>query len=171
MKKILSTLLLCTLYIVSHSQTKDSVSTGSQNANDVYYSFTTGIVKSEPNNNWDLAFETAGITGSIMANHVKGVLVWQSSFSAAQWSSFDSTNYNSWKPLYNNTKGWSYGAFNRHANLSNPFDLGWGIYDPGNNHTITGDSVFLVQLANGRFKKILILTGSTTEYNLSLIHI
>lgn len=172
MTKNLITLTLLLSFFIAQSQTKDSVSTGAQNANDVFYSFENGIVKTEPNNNWDLAFETTGFTGSIMANHVKGMMVWQSPYALEDWTNFDTTNKNSWKALYNNTKGWSYGALNQHANSNNnPFDLGWGIYDPMNNHTITGDTAFLLKLANGGYKKIIIITLTSNIFTIKYANV
>jgi len=172
MIKILTTLTLLFVCLIVQSQTKDSVTTGAQNINDVYYSFQNGIIKSEPNNNWDLAFETAGFTGSIMANHVKGMMVWQSPYTINNWTNFDTTNKNSWKTLYNNSRGWSYGALNQHANSNNnPYDLGWGIYNPMNNHTITGDTAFLLKLANGSYKKLIIVTLTSNIFTIKYANV
>ena len=106
MLKSLSTLLLLIVFISSKAQMSDSVSTGPSNANDVYYSFANGIIKSQPNNDWDLAFEISGFTASILANHVKGMVVWQSPYSYSNWSTFDTTGYKTWKKMYNSPHRW-----------------------------------------------------------------
>ena len=115
LKNLITLLLLCAVYS-AQAQTTDSVSTGLSNANDVYYSFANGIVKSQPNNEWDLAFEITGFTASILANHPKGVMVWQSPYSYTKWTNFDSTGYKTWKKMYNSPQTWSLGAFNLHNN-------------------------------------------------------
>lgn len=166
MLKQISTLLLLSAFFTAYSQTPDSVSTGASNANDVYYSFSTGIVKSQPNNDWDLAFEITGFSASILANHIKGIVVWQSPYSYAKWASFDTANHNTWKKMYNSPQVWSTGAFNLHSNNNNdPYDLGWGTYDPST-HIVAGDSVFLIKLGNGSFKKLTILNLSSGVYNI-----
>ncbi|MFM9943729.1 MAG: hypothetical protein ACKVQB_00710, partial [Bacteroidia bacterium] len=144
------TLLFLGAALTAQSQTVDSVGTGASNANDVYYSFTNGIVKSQPNNNWDLAFEITGFAASILANHVKGMVVYQSPYSYAKWANFDTAGHKSWKKMYNSTKSWSKGAFNLHHD--DLYDLGWGTYEP-TTHAVSGDSIFLLKLAKGNFKK------------------
>lgn len=166
MIKKITTLILLAVALTANSQTTDSVSTGASNANDVYYSFTNGIIKSQPNNDWDLAFEITGFTASIMANHVKGLLVWQSPYSYAKWSALDTAGYKSWKKMYNSPQSWSLGAFNLHnTNNGDPYDLGWGTYDPST-HIVVGDSVFLIKLSNGAFKKLTILNLNAGVYNI-----
>ena len=164
LKNFISLLLLCAVF-TAQSQTSDSVSTGASNVNDVYYSFANGFVKSRPNADWDMAFEITGFTASIIANHAKGILVWQSPYSYAKWTNFDSTNHNTWKKMYNSPQKWSLGAFNLHNNNNgDPYDLGWGTYDPST-HIVAGDSIFLIKLATGDFKKLTILSLSAGVYN------
>ncbi len=166
MKKTLIFLFLITSFTQINAQTSDSVSTGASNANTVYYSFKNGIIKAQPNNDWDLAFEISGFAASILANHVRGLLVWQSPYSFANWSTFDTVNCASWKKMYNSPQLWSKGAFNLHANNNNdPYDLGWGTYDPAS-HIVSGDSIYLIKLGNGQFKKLTILNLSTGIYNI-----
>ncbi|NUM30828.1 MAG: T9SS type A sorting domain-containing protein [Bacteroidetes bacterium] len=158
--------LLLFLFIGVHvsvfSQTTDSVSTGLQNANDVYYSFSTGIVKTQPINNWDIAFEISGYTASILVNQAKGNELYQTPFSIAQWSSFDTTSFKSFKRMFNSEYTWALGAFNRHTD--NNYDLGWGTYNTST-HVIAGDSIFLIKLSDGTLKKITILNLTSGVYN------
>ncbi|HSO88841.1 MAG TPA: T9SS type A sorting domain-containing protein, partial [Draconibacterium sp.] len=50
---------------------------------------------------------------------------------------------------------WEYGAFNANTESGNEFDYGWGKYNM-TSHYITGDSIFIIQLASGNFKKFII---------------
>ncbi len=168
MKKSIFTLLFSTFLISAFAQMADSVSTKGGNANDVYYSFANGIVKSEPNSNWDLAFEISGFSASILVNHSKGCELWQSSFAYTNWSGFDTASKAGWKKMYNSPFRWSLGAFNLHTD--NNFDLGWGTYNPAN-HIVAGDSVFLLKLSNGTFKKISILSLTGGVYTFKYANI
>ena len=140
-KNILTLILIFTLQISVFAQFQDSVSTGSSNVNDVYYSFSNGIIKSTPNNNWDLAFEITGFTASILVNHVKGIELYQTPFAISNWSNFDTSGLKNFKKMYNSEFSWSLGAFNRHTD--NNYDLGWGTYNP-ENHVVAGDSILLI---------------------------
>jgi hypothetical protein len=168
MYKLYFSSLLIFATFLSSAQTIDSVSTGTQNANDVYYSFQNGIVKTQSNTDWDLAFEISGLTAGILANHVKGVLVWQSTFSIADWNKVDTTNKINWKKMYNSPDKWSLGAFNLHTD--NNFDLGWGTYEP-TSHIVNGDSIYIIKLANGTYKKIAILNLNAGVYNIKYSNI
>ena len=168
MNKYIFTFLTCLVALATQAQTIDSVSTGTQNANDVYYSFNNGIIKTQSNTDWDLAFEISGLTAGILANHVKGVLVWQSPYSISQWSSVDTSTKSNWKKMYNSSEKWSLGAFNLHTN--NNFDLGWGTYEP-TSHIVNGDSIYIIKLANGNYKKIAILNLNAGIYTIKYSNI
>ncbi len=129
-----------------------TVTTAPSNAQQTWYSFQDGVVETRPLAEWDLAFEITGITGSIQANTAKGIEVYKAPFSLAQWASIDTTGLASgWAQQHNSETDWSSGAFNQGL-TSNPFDLGWGVYNVVS-HNITGDSAFVIKLANGSFKK------------------
>jgi hypothetical protein len=162
MIKYILTLLFISTLTLSNAQVSDTVSTGSQNANDVYYSLKNGIVKTEPINNWDLAFEIAGFSASIRSNHVKGIDVFQTHYPSAAWTTMDTTQKNTWKMLYNSQYVWTLGAFNRHTDGN--FNLGWGVYDPGS-HIIQGDSIYVLKFADGSFKKITFINLNSGTYN------
>lgn len=160
-KKVVS-LLLFSGFTYTFAQVSDSVVTGPQNSNDVFYSLENGVIKTEPNNNWDLAFEIAGFSASVRVNHVKGMEVYQSPYPSSGWSKFDSTGKNAWEKLYNSQYTWTLGAFNRHTDGN--FDLGWGVYNPGN-HIIAGDSIYLVKLGDGSFVKLTFINLNSGVYN------
>lgn len=162
MIKYILTLLFITTLTQIKAQIPDSVATGAQNANDIYYSLINGIIRSEPINNWDLAFEIAGFSASIRINHVKGIDVYQTHYPTASWTSMDTTLKSTWKLMYNSQYLWTLGAFNRHTDGN--FNLGWGVYDPGS-HIIQGDSIYVLKFADGSFKKLTFINLNSGTYN------
>jgi hypothetical protein len=56
--------------------------------------------------------------------------------------------------MYNDPTDWENGAFSRNA-LGHP-DYGWGVYNAVT-HDVVGDSIFIIQLRDGSFKKLRIL--------------
>lgn len=144
-----TTSLLCTSVL---AQTPVTVSTSAANASQTYYSLANGVVSSVPLAEWDLAFEVTGITGSILANTAKGVRVYKAPYAIGAWASIDTTGLAAmWPAQQNSEVNWSSGAFNQGL-TANPFDLGWGVYNPVT-HNIAGDSCFVLRLADGSWKK------------------
>lgn len=132
-----------------------TVTTAPGNAMRTFYSLQNGVVDSRPMAEWDLAFEITGITGSIQANTAKGIQLYKAPYSIAQWSVLDTTGLAAgWPQQHNSETDWSSGAFNQGL-TSNPFDLGWGIYNMIT-HNVVGDSCFVIKLANGQWKKLRI---------------
>jgi len=129
----------------------DIVSTGPAYQDQVWYSMENGEVASAPLNNWDIAFEISGFTASIRANNQKGLEVYQAPYAVGDWEVVDTTGMTaSWNRLYNSHTSWSEGALNRYS--TSDFDLGWGMYNPIT-HAVVGDSIQVIKLANGEFKK------------------
>ncbi len=154
---------LCSTAILA--QTTVTVSTSPANASQTYYSLANGVVSSVPLAEWDLAFELTGITGSILANTAKGVRVYKTANTIADWASIDTTGLAaSWPAQQNSEVNWSSGALNQGL-TANPFDLGWGIYNPVT-HNIPGDSCFVIRLADGSWKKFRVdaFTATTNAF-------
>lgn len=134
----------------------DTVSIGATYANQKWYSLQNDEQGSAPKNNWDIAFDVSGFGSSIHINSVIGTLLWKyPSADTSGWSTLDTTGISTWPKLYNSDTSWAIGAFEKGMNLSNSFDLGWGVYNP-TNHIVTGDSLYLIKLSNGAYKKLLI---------------
>lgn len=150
MKKI-AIYFVASLFSLSLSA-QEVVST-SGNTKDVYYSMPNGEIKSESNTNWDLAFEIKGFTGSILINDQRGVAVFSSPFAIADWANFDTAGYKKWATAINSLTTWSAGALSQ--NPANQFDLGWGKYNIST-HAVVGDSIFLLALPDGSFRKLYI---------------
>lgn len=102
---------------------------------------------------WHLAFEIPGFTAAIRANHAAGLTVWRTSQPAtsAGWSAL--TVGDTLTRLYDSDTSWSVGGFNTTANPQDSFDLGWGNYN-FTTHAITGDSLYIVRLPDGSYKKL-----------------
>jgi len=151
--------------------TLDSILPGAGYANDVYYSFANGVVASVPRTNWDLAFSTPVRTASILINDGAGVqlFTWKGG-AAADFNNVgknDSANVKESSSLTNNNLDttWYNSAFEQNIVKTNQFDEGWGVYNI-NTHNVEGDSVYILRLANGTYKKILVLLhGGTTPYS------
>lgn len=143
----------------------DSVVTGPQYADDVWYHFSNGVVRDTARNNWHLAFAVpAG--SAIYANHPNGVRIYRVPFGAADWATVDTTGrLSDANILYNNEASWGNGALNRRKG-SGWDDLGWGLYDL-QTHIITGDSVYVVRLGTAApftWRKLLISERASGTY-------
>lgn len=148
----------------------DSVTMGPGYMNDVYYSFSNGTAKVEPNRNWDLAFQVIPQGGpssnvAIFANHVQDTvsvysLHLQASTHFTSLSASDTIGRTG-SQLYNSDTTWATGAFNR-MNGSNPFDFSWGVYDM-TTHTVNGDSLYLIKLNQTPYKVWIQKYNSTPQ--------
>jgi hypothetical protein len=133
------------------------------NTEDVYLNLNTGDKAKADRDNWDIAFENLGTTASVLINGQKGVQLYTTPYTVSDWASFDTSGMSSWMEYINSSESWSSGAFNQQLEAGNDFDLGWGKYNV-QNHVITGDSVFLLKLADGSYKKIYVNDLTTGTY-------
>lgn len=148
---------------------RDSISLGAPAngityPNDVFYSMKTGVVSVVPGNNWHIAFSVRPVTSqatamrgaTIIANEGRGVTVYESTVTLPNWPTLDTAGYTSWANPHNSDSTWDLGAFNKTS--ANPFDFGWGIYDPAT-HNLMGSKIYLVRItsgANTSFKKLVV---------------
>jgi hypothetical protein len=137
------------------AQTNDTAVMGASYANDIFYSLENGTVKAEPRNNWELGFYTNTWSAGIIINDGTGMkLFTYPKGDTTAWNNIDTVGIkNQWAFSYNSDTTWEEGAFNRNA-LGHP-DYGWGVYN-AINHDLVGDSIYVLQLANGSLKKIWI---------------
>ncbi len=155
MKNIYSFLLILFLSVQLHADPiRDTVSMGAGYANDVFYSLDSGIVKIETRANWEIAFYTNRWSAGIQVNDGGGVQLFTYPLGDKDaWNTVDVSQIDEWTPMVNSDTVWEDGAFNRNA-LEHP-DYGWGVYNTIN-HSVNGDSLFIVKLANGSLKKLFI---------------
>jgi len=82
----------------------------------------------------------------------------------AGFSQVDTSGMGSWGQMYNSTASWDEGAFS--ANATFHPDYGWGIYlSPPNDkaHYIVGDSLFVIKLQDGSYKRLWIVEKSAAS--------
>jgi hypothetical protein len=154
-----------------NAQTKESNSfqyleMGSGYSNDIYYSVTDGEILNIPRAGWDIAFFTAATSAGIIINEGSGAMLWTfPDGDISDWNSVDTSGILSWDIMFNSPESWEVGAFNRNS-LGYP-DCGWGLYDEDIT-TYEGDSIYIIQMATGAFKKICIIDKNTDDntYNI-----
>ncbi len=154
------TILLITLLLtgwVWTQQISDTVSTGIGQVDQTWYSLESGEQGSVVADNWDIAFDVSSSFGtSIRINSEYGVKLWvYPNGDNSDWSTTDTSGINQWNPIYNSDTSWSLGAFDATADPNDDFDVGWGIYNVVT-HEITGDSIHIIELTDGSFKKLKI---------------
>jgi len=114
---------------------------------------------------WDIAFSIEGFAASIMVNDAKGMEVYvYPSGDTANWATVDTAGMGSWIPYHNSDTSWARGAFNVGKEALNDFDLGWGIYNVVTHH-VTGDSLFVVKMADGSIQKLWLQSLASGTYS------
>ncbi len=166
MKKVLLASLFVAGSVSANAQAViDTVSVGAAYANNVWYSLANDEQGSAPKNNWDLAFDVSGFGSTIHINSVGGVSIWKyPKNDTTGWSSIDTTGIGTWKARANSDTSWAYGAIGRYADPGDPYDLDWGKYNI-TTHTVIGDSIFIVKLSDGSYRKLWIESLVSNVYN------
>jgi len=157
-KLLLSIFTILTSIVINAQSVNDSTSMEQFYTNQVFYSFANGETANVPNNNWDIAFSLSGqgsAGSAILLNEATSTL-WQAPMDTTAWATFDSTGQLGWEQLLNSDTSWTNGAFNRYRGANSFFDMGWGDLNPNNNYWTLGDSIYLIKLGNGDFKKLWI---------------
>lgn len=154
MKKNILTVLSWALGLSASAQVSDSTELGAGYASQSYYSLENGEVANVDNNNWDLAFDLSGFGSTIRLNRRVNVMYVYPG-DTANWMTVDTAGHTSWDSYVNGFESWSEGAFNADADLGNPSDLGWGIYNTLS-HFTEGDRIFVVELSDGSYRKLWI---------------
>ncbi len=158
--------------ITTQAQTFQKISCGASYKFQSYVKLEEGSEKQVLNDTWDIAFTAFGTSDA-------GIFINESSTSSngenipltelydAKTNDFDapidiSSVINN--KTYNSEVSWNYGAFNEGRNPSDPFDYGWGKYNP-QLHGVYGDKVFVLKLRNGQYKKIQVFSLAGIVYN------
>ena len=171
MKKILLTYSLILLFLCSYSQNSDSVILNSSYTNQSFYNLNDGEIANIDNTNWDLAFSSSGYGSAIRINAQAGVeLFVYPNGDINDWNSVDITNINNWSSIINSDTTWTIGAFNATSDPTNSLDLGWGVYSTITHH-ITGDSLHIIKLSNGDYKKLQMIKLSSGVYDFKYANI
>ncbi|GIV22825.1 MAG: hypothetical protein N3A68_07940 [Bacteroidia bacterium] len=147
---------------------RDSISMGAGYAKQVYYSFQNGQIDTALAAGWHLAFEIPIRGAAIRANHARGVVVFQTTKDTNGWTTL--TLADTVTRLYNDNCRWEIGALNQTAAPGNPFDVGWGLYDL-NTHIVTGDSLYILGLPGGIYKKLWVQKLQGTVYTVRVANL
>ena len=168
------TFVLCFFTVFfSKAQSFQVISTGAGYNKQSFIKLNDGSQKQVNNDAWDLAFTAFGFQDAgIFINESSGSSMGQNlpltelyyaltdDFGAA----IDLEAIKDYKYL-NSEASWNFGAFNEVRDTLNPFDFGWGVYQPASNRVI-GNKVYVLKLRNGEYRKIKIesLTGTTYTF-------
>lgn len=144
--------LFATVSLNAQQFVNDSISMTPGYLNESYYSMENGEVLNLSNQTWDLAFDLGGYGSGVRINQHSGVEVYVAG-SNTDWATIDTTGM-SWDKLNNSDKYWGLGALNTAAGSSQT-DLGWGEYNFTTHH-INASRSFVLKLADGSYKKLLI---------------
>ena len=163
MKKLkLYLLTVCVFAISITAQSQNFITMGSGYANDIYYKISEGIVGVVDRVEWDLGFYTSPESFGIITNGGSGVDLYVYPYGdTTAWMSIDTNGMaSSWPVLYNGEDSWENGAFNR--NSTGYPDYGWGVYNTITQNVV-GDSLFIIKLIDGSFKKLWIIKKLSVE--------
>lgn len=159
MKNVFILLCMILTFVTYAKAEQVEIDLGSGYENEVWYDFINGVVKSEPMDNWDIAFEVTATNAGIRINEPKGVQLWAVPESNEEdfGSPVDTTGLDAdWTLLHNSVESWSIGAFNMGLNgFETDGDFGWGVYNMLE-HGVTGNKIFVLKLADKSYKTILI---------------
>lgn len=159
MNRFLLFLFSTFFYSTLLAQSTETISVGANYANATYYKLSDGSTQSHVHNAWDIAFGVFDLqTGGIFINESQSLSASNRiNLFLAPSNNFADTISSSalGAELKNAEKNWSTGAFNENKDLTNFADYGWGVYNMSN-HKIEGSTVYVLQLRNGDYKKIMV---------------
>ena len=145
---------------------QEIVSIGAGYSNQTWYQLQSGNETTAPAAEWDLAFELSAAGSSILINSPAQIELWNYPNSdTSGWLILDTAGIETWQNRWNSDTSWALGAFSNAANPNDPFDLDWGTYNTFT-HAVTADSLYVIKLANGAYKKLWVreLTGGTYSF-------
>jgi hypothetical protein len=131
----------------------ETINMGANSTRDVYYSLSNSDVNSIERSDWDVGFSVPLQTATILINEGAGVELYAVG-DTSEWELVDETSYLNIDQRLNNKTNWSEGAFN--INASGFPNYGWGTYHASGDHNVVGDSIYVLKLSNGSFKKFMV---------------
>ncbi len=166
MKKTLLTLSAVLIAAAMQAQTSVTVSTAAGNSEQVWYSLLNGEVGNAPLAEWDLAFEMTGFSSSIRVNTAKGLVVYETPNSVAQWDNVVTVDMDNWTRVENSDTAWTLSALNNGNNLADPqgFNVGWGNYNQAT-HVIVGTHIYTIMSPDSTWRKLRINSLAAGVYN------
>ena len=140
----------------------DQISMGAGYANMLFYSLEDGLVGESPMDGWDLSFDVRPMGSTANINCGMGHTLYPYG-PIEDWDNASVENWEIPAPYRNDHSSWSMGAFNQGNDSTDPFDLGWGIYDIVT-HVVTTDQMYILLLPSGAYKKVAILSLASGVY-------
>lgn len=167
---LMATTLAGIIPAMAQGPVNDTLYMGAGYANEVYYSMSAGIKGAVDRKQWDIAFRTYQMSSSILTNDaanndeiaLSGVKLYTYPKSAiSDWATVDTAGFylGNWENMVNSTTDYEDGAFSRHQK-GHP-DYGWGIYNSV--HNIIGDSLYIIKLRDGSFRKLWIVKKLSSD--------
>ena len=167
MKK-LSTLLIAFLsFSLLNAQENVQVSVGASYTHQSFYELATNEITTIDNESWDIGFSVFGLQdAAIFVNESAASMGTENILIELNISDFQDpiTDDDLTDRVLNGELDWSNGAFNSGRDLTNPFDYGWGQYNPALN-SVTGNKIYVIELRDGTKKRLQILSLEGTNYN------
>jgi hypothetical protein len=154
-----TTLLIACLFVITSLFAQQQITTGTSYRKQNFFKLSDASSIVINNTDWDIAFTVYGQTDAgVFLNEAVGsgnpVQLPVRLYKAPSNIFENTVNISEIKDtLYNDEKGWAYGAFNSGRNPADYTDYGWGKYNPPTNEVI-GNKVFVIQLRNSTFRKI-----------------
>jgi hypothetical protein len=131
----------------------ETINMGANSTRDVYYSLSNSDVNSIERSDWDIAFSVPLQTATILINEGAGVELYAIG-DTNEWESVDVNSYLNLYQRLNNKTNWWEGAFN--INATGFPNYGWGTYHASGDHNVVGDSIYVLKLSDGSFKKFMV---------------
>lgn len=157
MKKILTPILA--FLSLSLAAQFNQVSQGSGYQDQVFYDIETGEVQKVSHDAYDIYVSTSPGSASIFVN--EGVAVSMANPQAelelyvTTSTNFTNVDTANMQRVHNDEEAADQGAFNVVGDAGDPFDLGWGTYNPVS-HTVEGNRIYVVRLRDGIYHKVFV---------------
>ncbi len=160
-------IIASTVGLNAQSMVSDSVSTGAQYQDIVYYNLSTMAKTTTTNLNWHLAFSVRpsqyptntlqGVTVRYNeANPATAMQVYKKAVTDTAFYTADTTGLSTWTLLHDHDSNMDTGAFNTDLNIS-AFNYGWGVYNSAlSSKNVEGKTVFFIKIGTSEFKKLRI---------------
>jgi hypothetical protein len=142
------------------------VAQGAGYADAVYLDLDSRTSTAVPHEAWDIAFTVTPRGSGVVVN--EGIASASGSQPVAAFLSSNAAfaetdTFSRGDRLYNDERSWEGGAFASVATPGDPFDLGWGTYNPAT-QSVDGSRNFLVQTRNGAYHRLRVLSLSGGSY-------
>jgi len=151
------TLVLFLIGTLSSNAQIEQVSLGPGYAQTVFYTLSTDTSISYAHTDWDIAFAVTNREASVFVNEAvassRSAPLPEVELYLATAADFASVDTTGMTRIYNPEISWAAGAFNIVNDESNPFDLGWGLYNSTSN-TVNTLRYFVLKLRSGVYKKL-----------------